>query len=93
MTGKRILSLEDLQAAMLFRKSVIVPKSNAWKRPKPAAVVINQQGWLLLRLFRDGMFIYEKPKKERQENHDTDNRHSETDRDRTSRDDQEMGQH
>jgi len=53
----------DIRKASLERKALICPSSNAFKGPTPAAVIINQQGLVLLRLLQHGLFIYEKKKK------------------------------
>jgi len=53
-----ILTLEGLAWAAKNKRSVVVPKSHAWSKPRPAAVLIHQQGISLLRLFRMGMFVY-----------------------------------
>jgi len=59
MKGHQIHNLRELKQAANERRSVVVPKVKVWK-PWPAAVMINQQGWVLLDMFNKGMFIYEK---------------------------------
>jgi hypothetical protein len=63
MKGKQIESLEELNIAADRHKSVIVPKYHSWEKPKPAVFMLMQQGIVLLKLFRVGMFIYEKEPK------------------------------
>ena len=55
--GKRIRTLKGLMAAVKARKAVIVP---AVCGVIPAAIAINFIGSMLLRYFRDGMYIYKK---------------------------------
>lgn len=61
--GRPITTLEGLEWARKNRKAVIVPDSWAWRKPLPAAALINQQGHILLDLFNLGMFIYKKEDK------------------------------
>lgn len=58
--GKRIYDLDGLYRARTDRRSVVVPSSHSYKKPLPAATFMNLSGELLLRLFQDGMYIYEK---------------------------------
>ncbi len=60
---KQVKTLEDLHELAGAKRSVIVPKSHPWSKPRPAAVLLNQQGASLLTLFRMGMFVYEKKEK------------------------------
>lgn len=60
MLGQRVFNLRQLRQAVQEKRGVIVPTSHAWRKPKPAAVLINQSGTVLLQLFYLGMFIYEK---------------------------------
>ena len=60
MIGERISDLVSLHAASSNKRSVVVPKSWFWEKPKPAAVLIHESGAVLLLLFDLGMFIYEK---------------------------------
>ena len=55
---RTILTLQGLAWAAKNKRSVVVPKSNAWSKPRPAAVLIHQQGAELVRLFDMGMFLY-----------------------------------
>jgi len=64
MDWNKISTLQQLLDAAKNRKSVIVPKSHAWSKPKPAAVLLFQQGASLIRLFDMGMYIYKPIKKE-----------------------------
>ena len=58
--GAQILTLQGLAWAVKNRKAVVVPKSWVFGKPRPAAVIINLQGKLLLDLFEKGMYIYKK---------------------------------
>ena len=60
MQGKQILTLVELQDAFLKRKAVCVPSSYCYRKHKPAAWMIHQSGYILLRLFKAGMYIYKK---------------------------------
>jgi len=65
----KIETLEDLRDAAWDKKAVIIPKGNCWSRRHfPAAFMIQQNGWLLLKLFNIGMFIYEPKRKRRNRN-------------------------
>ena len=63
MKGKKIEDLNALVEAANDKRSVVVPKTHAWERPKPAKVVLQLQGELLHRLFQWGMYLYDKPEK------------------------------
>ena len=56
----KINSLYDLHDAAINRQSVVCPKCQPWKSPRPAAFVMNLQGCVILRLFKHGMYIYQK---------------------------------
>lgn len=66
---KQIATLGDLAKAVENKRSVIVPKSHPWSKPRPASVLIHQQGISLLRLFRMGMFLYTPTKKKKEDKH------------------------
>ena len=57
--GIRIYNLGQLNEAVKEKRSVIVPTS-AWRKPLPAAFMLNLSGAILLKCFDLGMFIYEK---------------------------------
>jgi len=59
----QILNLVQLERAALDRKAVVVPKAGYGKKPIAAAWYVGWPGRELLKAFRLGMFIYEKPKK------------------------------
>jgi len=59
---QRIDTLEKLVAARWGRRAVICPSSYTFRKPKPAAFMIQLSGEILRRLMRDGMFIYESKK-------------------------------
>ena len=63
MDWNKISTLLQLKEAADRKKSVIVPKSHPWSKPRPAAVLLFQQGASLLRLFEMGMYIYKPNKK------------------------------
>ena len=58
MTGRRINSLNDLAYMAERKKAVVVPKSHAWRKPRPAAFMIHLPGVCILRLFDAGMYKY-----------------------------------
>lgn len=58
--GIRVSSLADLNWAKDSKLPVFTPADKSWAAPKPAAVLINQTGVGLLRLFRAGMYVYVK---------------------------------
>ncbi|MBU8921242.1 MAG: hypothetical protein KOO63_05435 [Bacteroidales bacterium] len=58
--GIRVSSLMDLDWARSQKLPVFIPADKSWAAPKPAAVLINQAGHVLLRLFRAGMYVYVK---------------------------------
>jgi hypothetical protein len=60
MKGKRINNLQELRQACEESRSVVVDRFYGWEKPKPAVFTLNQQGAVLLRMFNNGMFIYEK---------------------------------
>lgn len=60
---KRIFTLSDLEKASKNRKSVTtLEKSNNFNKCS-ASFMLNQQGKILLRLFKKGLYIYEANKK------------------------------
>ena len=58
--GKRVMNLDELEEACRNRRSVITKHSH---RANPAAWAIHHPGALLLILFREGLYLYEKPTK------------------------------
>ena len=58
----QINTLEELEAARLLKRAVIVPQSHAFRKHQPAAWMINLPGPILLRLFRQGMYLYKRRK-------------------------------
>ena len=56
----KINNLEQLNDAIFLKKAVFCPNSNLLKKPKPAAVVMNFQGHIILKLLQSGMYVYEK---------------------------------
>ena len=63
MNPHKIATLWELDMAVKSKQAVIVPESACWARPRPAAVLIHQQGAALIRLFDLGMYVYKKPNK------------------------------
>lgn len=61
---KRVVTLRQLRDLADEKRAVIVPESHPWKNPRPAAVLLHQQGSSLLRLMEMGMYIYEPQTKE-----------------------------
>ena len=59
----RVETLAQLkELAVIQHKAVICPTSVVYNRPIPAAVIINMQGSIILNLFIQGLYVYEKPK-------------------------------
>jgi len=57
--GTQIRSLAQLQDAADDRKSVIcLSRFRGFAKPKPASVVINLQGRMLLEMIDSGMYVY-----------------------------------
>jgi hypothetical protein len=63
--GRRIVTLRQLHIACLERRSVYQPDSRDFWNPKPASFVIHLKGATILNLINNGLFIYNKPKKEK----------------------------
>lgn len=57
---RRVYALWELKQWVRCRRSVFVPTSFAWRKPRPAAFMINLPGTVLLDLFHMGMYVYEK---------------------------------
>jgi len=57
----RIRTIEDLAKAADNHKAVSVPGS-VWEKPKPAMVLMQLQGALIVKLMRKGIYIYHKKK-------------------------------
>ena len=58
----KIENLKQLNRLVILRRSVFVPNSVVWNKPRPAAWMINLSGTVLLKLFDVGMFVYFKNK-------------------------------
>lgn len=56
-------SLRELHSLALGRRSVVVPSSRGFGKPRPAAFMINLPGMILLDLFQKGMYLYKKEPK------------------------------
>jgi len=61
--GARVFNLEQLDILRRTKRSVVVPEFYPWRNPRPAAVIMHLQGDTLVRLFRSGMYVYEKEKR------------------------------
>ena len=61
--GAAITNLGELKQAALAKRSVIVPRTNCFNKPIPAAFILNMQGGGIYSLLRTGIFIYEKGNK------------------------------
>lgn len=55
----QVETLQDLNRLIVEKKSVYCPFYHAFKKPRPAAWMINLAGYLLLQLFQSGMFVYQ----------------------------------
>jgi hypothetical protein len=62
-TDDQITTLGQLAEAMLQKRAVVVP-GTVWSAPRPAAVIMQLQGTMILKLIGKGMYLYNKPKKE-----------------------------
>ncbi len=58
--GFRIENLNELKNAVEHHKSVVCPDCPAWRKPRPAAFMMNMSGTILHRLFYAGMYYYNK---------------------------------
>lgn len=56
----KITTLEQLEAASLARRSVMINHPAFVRRPQPAAWVISMQARTVLGFMRSGMTLYEK---------------------------------
>jgi hypothetical protein len=61
----QITSLQQLYNAAIDRRAVVCPDLLPWSKPISAAFVMNQQGHVLLRLMKRGMYLYEPGSKNR----------------------------
>lgn len=69
--GKKIKSLNDIYKARADKRALYVPDNHCLKGPLPAAVYFNLSGEILQRLMQDGMYVYEKEKKNVRRNKST----------------------
>ena len=60
MKTSQVKTLKQLHKAGEDKKAVICPVSMAFKKPKPAKVIINLQGSCILKLMNQGLFVYNK---------------------------------
>ena len=60
VSRQEVHDLYDLDLLAQEHRSVYCPTLHCWKKPRPAAFVINLQGKVLLQLFQAGMYVYEK---------------------------------
>ena len=61
MKGEQVTDLERLDELSLARRAVVCARFGG--RPLPATVMMNQKARVLLRVFRSGMWVYEKESK------------------------------
>jgi hypothetical protein len=59
--GIRVTTLEGIALAREGRRSLVCPSVYCWRTPRPAAVILNLSGEIILRLLREGLYLYEKP--------------------------------
>ena len=59
--GPRVTTLAELALLSAARRSVFTPRDRSWKRPLPAAWVIQLPGAMLMGIFAAGLYVYEKP--------------------------------
>jgi hypothetical protein len=65
---EQIKNLNELWIAAQNKRAVHVPSLFCYKKASPAAWVIHFSGEILLKLFNEGMFIYNSKKKSNKEN-------------------------
>ena len=58
-----VTTLRELAALTAAHRSIVVPTHDAYKKPTPAAWMMNLSGLTLLTLFVSGMYVYEKKPK------------------------------
>ena len=63
MAHNKITTLDELMGAALLKMAVVVPGSRCFRRPLPAAFIINMQAAIVYHLIKDGMYIYERRNK------------------------------
>lgn len=59
--GPRVTTLAELALLSEAKRSVITPRDRSWKRPRPAAWIIQLPGAMLMGIFAAGLYVYEKP--------------------------------
>ena len=60
MNQVQVTDLDHIARLAAEKKSVIVPKSEGFNKPKPAEFILGVPARALLGLFRLGMYVYEK---------------------------------
>ena len=60
----RIRSIEELATAAEHRRAVTIPDT-VWEKPKPASVILHLQGTIIIKLLRQGMYLYSTKIKEK----------------------------
>lgn len=60
MRGKQILTLLQIKDAACEKRSLICPLWSGFKRPRPAAFVINLPGDIILKMMMTVLYLYEK---------------------------------
>ena len=59
---QKVETLQELESAMNNRRAVVIP-GTVWEKPKPAAVIIQLPGTALVKLFKKGIYLYERREK------------------------------
>ena len=54
-------TLAELALLSEAKRSVFCPRHAAWQRPRPAAWLIQLPGAMLMGIFAEGLYVYEKP--------------------------------
>ena len=63
MLRTQIHTLRELLRAAQNRRSVLTPSYNGFRKPCPAAFVMQLSGELIFKMLSAGMYLYEKPPK------------------------------
>lgn len=63
MIPEKVTTLHQLRTLALSKKSVVTPHGGMLDKPKPASVVINMTGLVILGLIDRGLYVYQ-PNKE-----------------------------
>lgn len=58
--GRLVMGLADLADLAREKRSVVVPGTGAWEKPRPAAFLFNLPGRVLYNDFLRGMYVWER---------------------------------